>query len=110
MVGAELSTDTAERIAADINQLNFALWKMKESKFIQQLEPRVIRVCDALNTWLDVTCLEAIRTGNSSQLSRCLRIYATIDRVAAAEKLVREEIVQPEVRHIDQSEHVKCFY
>ena len=27
--GAELSTDTAERIATDINQLNFAVWKMK---------------------------------------------------------------------------------
>ena len=33
MVGAELTTDTAERIAADINQLNFALWKMKVSPY-----------------------------------------------------------------------------
>ena len=70
---------------------------MQESKFIQNLKPRVVTVCDALNTWLDVTCLAAIRTGNSSQLSRCLRIYATIDRVSGAEKLVREEIVQVEV-------------
>ena len=28
-VRAELNTDTAERIATDINQLNFVLWKMK---------------------------------------------------------------------------------
>ena len=28
-VRAELTTDTAERIATDINQLNFVLWKMK---------------------------------------------------------------------------------
>lgn len=26
---ADLNTDTAERIATDINQLNFVLWKMK---------------------------------------------------------------------------------
>ena len=54
-------------------------------------------MCDALNTWLDDTCLTSVRENNTSTLSRCLRIYATIDRVAAAEKLVREEIVKPQV-------------
>ena len=29
MVGAEQTTDTAERIATDINQLHFIVWKMK---------------------------------------------------------------------------------
>ena len=29
MVGAEQTTDTAERIATDVNQLHFAVWKMK---------------------------------------------------------------------------------
>ena len=70
----------------------------QDSKFIQQITPRVTAVCDALNTWLDDTCLEAIRDTQSghvsNQLSRCLRIYATIDRIANIEKLVREEIVK----------------
>ena len=29
MVGPDLNTDTAERIATDVNQLHFAVWKMK---------------------------------------------------------------------------------
>lgn len=29
MVGTEQTTDTAERIATDVNQLHFAVWKMK---------------------------------------------------------------------------------
>ena len=32
-VRAELTTDTAERIATDINQLNFVLWKMKVIRY-----------------------------------------------------------------------------
>ena len=70
----------------------------QDSKFIQQINPRVTAVCDALNTWLDDTCLAAIRDTRSghgtNQLSRCLRIYATIDRVENIERLVREEIVK----------------
>jgi len=108
MVGSgDLNTDTAERIATDINQLNFAIWKLKDSMFIQQMSPRVTAVCDALNTWLDDTCLTCLRENNIQQLSRCLRIYATIDRVSAAERLVKEEIVRPQVEHcLSDSESV----
>jgi len=108
MVGSgDLNTDTAERIATDINQLNFAIWKLKDSMFIQQMSPRVTAVCDALNTWLDDTCLTCLRENNIQQLSRCLRIYATIDRVSAAERLVKDEIVRPQVEHcLSDSESV----
>lgn len=108
MVGSgDLNTDSAERIATDINQLNFAIWKLKDSMFIQQMSPRVTAACDALNTWLDDTCLSCLRDNNIQQLSRCLRIYATIDRVSAAERLVREEIVRPQVEHcLSDSENV----
>ena len=88
---------TAERIATDINQLNFSAWKMKESRFIVEMQPRLTAVCDGLNSWLDQTVITVIRDNNTASLSRLLRIYATIDRVAAAERLVREEIIRPEV-------------
>ena len=75
--------------------------------FIQQMSPRVTAVCDALNTWLDDTCLTCLRENNIQQLSRCLRIYATIDRVSAAERLVKDEIVRPQVEHcLSDSESV----
>jgi len=101
MVGgaAEQTTDTAERIAADINQLNFAIWKMKDAALVKQLLPRLEAVCDSLNSWLDSTTLKAIKDRDISTLSRCCRIYATIDRIGAAENLVRINIVRPHVQN-----------
>ena len=45
MIGAELTTDTAERIAADINTLNFALWKMKVEEYIDKSSIKIDCVC-----------------------------------------------------------------
>ena len=59
--------------------------------------PRLNAVCDSLNSWLDLTTLKAVRERDIPTLSRCCRIYATIDRIAAAETLVREEVVKPQV-------------
>ena len=70
---------------------------MKESRFIAEMQPRLTAVCDGLNSWLDQTVITVIRDNKTASLSRLLRIYATIDRVSAAESLVREEIVRPEV-------------
>ena len=70
---------------------------MKESRFIVEMQPRLTAVCDGLNSWLDQTVITVIRDNKTASLSRLLRIYATIDRVSAAESLVREEIVRPEV-------------
>ena len=59
--------------------------------------PRLNAVCDSLNSWLDLTTLKGVRERDIPTLSRCCRIYATIDRIAAAETLVREEVVKPQV-------------
>ena len=70
---------------------------MRESRFIAEMQPRLTAVCDGLNSWLDQTVITVIRDNNTASLSRLLRIYATIDRVSGAERLVREEIIRPEV-------------
>ena len=88
---------SAERIATDINQLNFTAWKMKESKFICEMQPRLTAASDGLNSWLDQTAISVIRDNNTSSLSRLLRIYATIGRISGSERLVREEIIRPAV-------------
>ena len=64
---------------------------------IKQLLPRLNAVCDALNCWLDLTTLQGVRGRDIPTLSRCCRIYATIDRIVAAETLVREQVVRPQV-------------
>eukprot|EP00092_Neocalanus_flemingeri_P036089 GFUD01039293.1.p1 GENE.GFUD01039293.1~~GFUD01039293.1.p1 ORF type:complete len:755 (+),score=230.57 GFUD01039293.1:37-2301(+) len=95
--GTELNTDMAERIATDVNQLHFAVWKMKDAALIKQILPRLNAVCDALNSWLDLTTLQGVKERDMPILSRCCRIYATIDRIGAAETLVREMVVRPRV-------------
>jgi len=99
MVGGEQTTDTAERIATDINQLHFVVWKMKDAALVKQLLPRLDAVCDSLNSWLDLTTLQGVRERDMATLSRCCRIYATIDRIGAAESLVRKEVVRPKVEN-----------
>ena len=39
--------------------------------------------------------LNAMQTNNSEVLKRCLRIYATVDKVDEAEKLIRTKIIAP---------------
>jgi len=98
MVGEpNIDCDTAERIATDVNQLNFAVWKIKDATMIQQMLPRLNAVCDALNSWLDLTTLKGVKGKDIRTLSRCCRIYATIDRIVAAETLVRDQVVRPQV-------------
>jgi len=99
MVGTEQTTDTAERIATDINQLHFVVWKMKDAALVKQMLPRLDAVCDSLNSWLDLTTLQGVRGRDMATLSRCCRIYATIDRIGAAESLVRKEVVRAQVEN-----------
>jgi len=107
MVGSEQTTDTAERIATDINQLHFVVWKMKDSALIKQILPRLDAVCDSLNSWLDLTTLQGVREKDLATLSRCCRIYATIDRIGAAESLVKMEVVKPQVEtYLEQADKI----
>jgi len=94
-VDGRIPTDVAERIAGDVNHLLFAVSKMNESNMIRDIEPRVDAVCDKLNSSLDLSLIQGLQEGNTVVISQCCRIYATIDRIACAEHLVREKVIGP---------------
>lgn len=49
---------------------------------------------------LEMQLLEAIEGKNAEILKRCLRIFATVDRVGDAEKLVRNRIIRPHLEEV----------
>jgi len=111
LVGQEVgkSQDTAERIATDINQLNFAVWRMKDSALVADIEPRLTEAVDQLNAWLDSALLAAVRgEGDELNMSRCCRVYSAIGRVAEAEQLIKEQVIRPQLQALLPPEEVNC--
>jgi len=100
VVAGDVGVDSAERLATEINQVQFAVWRLGECKLVQeQYKPRLEAVCDKLNSWLDSALLDEIQ-GEGSELVRLRRVYSSIGRVEAAESVVRESVVRPSVTSI----------
>ena len=102
--GGELSGDLVERVATEINHLNFCVSKCESDTFVAELNPRLCAIGDCVHGTLEAQMLEAAegaaatdgeRARPENVLKRCLRIYATIDRTGDAERLVRERLVRP---------------
>ena len=97
-----LNADMVERIAADIHHLNYCMQVCKADAFVRETQPRLKLIGYRLQQAMERQLLEAILTGQEKQesLRRCLRIYATVDRVADAEELVRKKIVAPYLEEV----------
>ena len=55
---------------------------------------------DKLHAALEKQFLEAFETDNTDILKRCLRIYATVDRIQDAEDLLKKNIIEPYLEEI----------
>ena len=97
-----LSADMVERIAADIHHLNYCMQVCKADAFVRETQPRLKLIGDRLQQAMERQLLEAILSGNEKQesLRRCLRIYATVDRVSEAEELVRRKVIAPYLEEV----------
>jgi len=106
VVAGDVGVDSAERLATEINQVQFAVWRLGECKLVQeQYKPRLEAVCDKLNSWLDSALLDEIQ-GEGCELFRLRRVYSSIGRVEAAECVVRESVVRPSVTSILEAAQV----
>ncbi|TRY61811.1 hypothetical protein TCAL_05704 [Tigriopus californicus] len=102
----ELSGDLVERVAAEINYLNFCVSKCQASSFVEEMQPRLKLIGDRLHGSLESQLLDAVAQQNTEVLKRCLRIFATVDRVREAEALVRLRVIQPYLESIITEEFV----
>jgi len=91
-----LPGDLVERVAAEINHLNFCVSKCTASALVRELRPRLDTACNRLHRSLEAQLLAAATSSEAnSELKRCLRVYASIGRAADAEAVVRARIVRP---------------
>ena len=114
--GEDLSGDLIERVATEINHLNFCVSKCESDTFVAELNPRLGAIGDCVHGTLEAQMLEAAESVAAASesaaaadgerarpehvLKRCLRIYATIDRTGDAERLVRERLVRPYLEEV----------
>ena len=50
---------------------------------------------DRLHNAMEAQFLTAIQQNDAEVLKRCLRIYASVERISDAERLLRSEIISP---------------
>ena len=70
----------------------------QELAFLQKLQPRVDAAAAALQSSLDATLAATLAAQAPAALFTCLHAYAAIGRPAAAEAVVRAQLVAPAVR------------
>ena len=97
-----LSGDLVERVAADIHHLNYCMQVCKADAFVRETQPRLKLIGDRLQQAMERQLLEAILSGEEKleSLRRCLRVYATVDRVVDAEELVRRKVIAPYLEEV----------
>ncbi len=99
----EMSGDLVERVATEINHLNFCVSKCRASTFVKEIQPRLKIIGDHLHGSLESQLLDALSTsegGGAEVLRRCLRVFATVDRISDAESLVRTKILRPALEEV----------
>lgn len=101
--GPQLDIKMMERVAIEFNQLQFLVNRGKGLPFVQNLEPRIQKVQETLQTGmrkalegaLDAFFQDRNSTAAVASLTSCLRTYALIDRTLMAEEAIRTALYEP---------------
>ena len=72
---SEMSGDLVERVATEINHLNFCVSKCKASSFVGEMRPRLKAIGDHLHASLESQLLEAVHESNLDVLKRCRGLF-----------------------------------
>ncbi|KAL1917277.1 uncharacterized protein VTP21DRAFT_4933 [Calcarisporiella thermophila] len=101
-------TKRIERVAVEYNQMQYLVNKGKGLPFVENIEWRIARIIDSLQSNLSSALREALQalrkdpkdTASKDALAQCLRTYALIDHSSAAEEVIRKELVAPFVQEV----------
>ncbi|KAH7351785.1 hypothetical protein KP509_19G014200 [Ceratopteris richardii] len=96
IVGLEESRSRLlERIASEMNRLNFYVARVQELPFIQNMEKRIRSASMSLDISL-CKCFEVgLKQRNEAVIFRCLRAYSAIDNSQGAHEVFRLFVVSP---------------
>lgn len=90
----DIKLDKLERAATEYNQLKFHASRCRDylsndiTKNIESLEIKLMNN-------LDEQLMSCVKISNIDKLSRCLRIFVTLDKIDNAELLVKKKIISP---------------
>ena len=82
-------------MASDVNYLNHCVSKCEASAFVEEIRPRINIIGDRLHNAMEAQFLTAIQQNDAEVLKRCLRVYASVERIPDAERLLRCKIIAP---------------
>ncbi|KAI9016767.1 hypothetical protein DFJ74DRAFT_242318 [Hyaloraphidium curvatum] len=97
---SELDLKLMERVAIEFNQLQFLVNRGKGLPFVQNLDGRIQRVQETLQTGMKKSLAASLAAflrdrSDASGLTQCLRTYVLIDRTILAEDVIRETLYDP---------------
>ncbi|CAG8507539.1 9713_t:CDS:10 [Paraglomus brasilianum] len=92
-----------ERVAVEFNQMQYLVNRGQGLAFVENIDWRIKRIKETLRTNLTAalrSALQGIKNNSNyassrDTLTQILRTYALIDQTAAAEEVIREELVAP---------------
>lgn len=84
-----------ERIASEMNRLNFYVARIQDLPFVQNMEKRIQSASMSLDAGLRECFEVGLKQRNEGVIFRCLRAYAAIDNTQGAHEVFRLFVVSP---------------
>ncbi|TYI56147.1 hypothetical protein E1A91_D11G189600v1 [Gossypium mustelinum] len=89
-----------ERIACEMNRLNFYIAHAQNLPFIQNIEKRIQSASQLLNASLGHCFVDGLEHRDVNAIYNCLRAYAAVDNNGNAEEIFRTTIVAPFIQNV----------
>ncbi|OMO52866.1 COG2 complex component [Corchorus capsularis] len=89
-----------ERIASEMNRLNFYIAHAENLPFIQNMEKRIRSASLLLDASLGHCFVDGLEHRDANAIYNCLRAYAAVDNTSSAEEIFRTTIVAPLIQNI----------
>lgn len=89
-----------ERIASEMNRLNFYIAHAQNLPFIQNMEKRIRSASLLLDASLGHCFVDGLEHWDANAIYNCLRAYAAVDSTSNAEEIFRTTIVAPLIQKV----------
>ncbi|XVE65929.1 hypothetical protein DITRI_Ditri08aG0039200 [Diplodiscus trichospermus] len=89
-----------ERIASEMNRLNFHVAHAQNLPFIQNIEKRIWSASLLLDASLGHCFVDGLEHRDVNAIYNCLRAYAAVDNIGNAEEIFRTTIVAPVIQNV----------
>ncbi|XWS30632.1 hypothetical protein CRYUN_Cryun23aG0002200 [Craigia yunnanensis] len=89
-----------ERIASEMNRLNFYIAHAQNLPFIQNIEKRIQSASLLLDASLGHCFVDGLEHRDVNAIYNCLRAYAAVDNYGNAEEIFRTTIVAPLIQNV----------